>query len=291
MNSAQFVSRNARKYPNTMAIHSPLRAYTYAQLETEVNGLANALLNLSIKQGDRVCLFIPNTPAFISSYFAVQRIGAIVVPINAKFTLEEVQHVINHAEPSCIIVDDALFPVVASVSNVPLKIKTGSPSSDWKHFETLIAEASHADIHIPLTEDDLSTILYTSGTTGDPKGVLFSYRNILTVAQMIAVELEVKPESKLLIMMPLTHSAPLHLFLMAGIITGSTIVITPTFSPDQLLEAVSKQKTTHFFGAPVAYLMTANHPSLSEYDLSSMTGGCTVVLPLRKIKLTLLSRS
>ncbi|GAF19259.1 LOW QUALITY PROTEIN: long-chain-fatty-acid-CoA ligase [Bacillus sp. JCM 19046] len=282
MNSAQFVSRNARKYPNTMAIHSPLRAYTYAQLETEVNGLANALLNLSIKQGDRVCLFIPNTPAFISSYFAVQRIGAIVVPINAKFTLEEVQHVINHAEPSCIIVDDALFPVVASVSNVPLKIKTGSPSSDWKHFETLIAEASHADIHIPLTEDDLSTILYTSGTTGDPKGVLFSYRNILTVAQMIAVELEVKPESKLLIMMPLTHSAPLHLFLMAGIITGSTIVITPTFSPDQLLEAVSKQKTTHFFGAPVAYLMTANHPSLSEYDLSSMNWWVYGGAPLAK---------
>src|SRR5699024_5882996 len=119
-------------------------------------------------------------------------------------------------------------------------------------------------------EDDVSTILYTSGTTGKPKGVLFSYRNILTVAQMMCVEMELKPESRILLMMPLSHSAPLHLFLMAGVIVGSALVLTPTFTPDLLLETVEKEKTTHFFGAPVAYLLTAQHPRIKEADLSSM---------------------
>ena len=82
----------------------------------------------------------------------------------------------------------------------------------WHQYESMLQNASTQTIDCQLQEDDPSTILYTSGTTGKPKGVLFSYRNILTVAQMIAVEMEVKPESRILLMMPLTHSAPLHLF-------------------------------------------------------------------------------
>src|SRR5699024_9707666 len=93
---------------------------------------------------------------------------------------------------------------------------------------------------------------------------------ILTVANLICVEMEVKPESRILLMMPLSHSAPLHLFFMAGMVVGSTLVLTPTFSPDLLLDTVEQEKTTHFFGAPVAYLTTANHPRIKEADLSSM---------------------
>lgn len=290
MNSSQLVSHNARKYPETKAIISPQGQVTYAQLENKVNRFANALLAINMQKGDRICLFMPNTPEFIISYFAIQRIGAIVVPINAKFTLEEVQFVVNHAEPRCLIADEALFPVVQSVSNVHQKIKTGHSFDEWHSFEMLLASSSENEIVCYATEDDHSTILYTSGTTGEPKGVLFSYRNILTVAQMIAVELEVKPESKLLIMMPLTHSAPLHLFLMAGIVTGSSLVLTPTFSPDQLLKAVSKERTTHFFGAPVAYLLTANHPSLPEFDLSSMKWWVYGGAPLAKEQVDFISK-
>ncbi|CAM5621231.1 Long-chain-fatty-acid--CoA ligase OS=Lysinibacillus sphaericus OX=1421 GN=lcfB_1 PE=4 SV=1 [Lysinibacillus sphaericus] len=87
---------------------------------------------------------------------------------------------------------------------------------------------------------------------------------------MIAVEMEVKPASRILLMMPLTHSAPLHLFLMAGVLVGSTNVLTPTFTPDLLLDMVEQEKTTHFFGAPVAYLLTAQTKRLQTADLSSM---------------------
>ncbi len=270
MNSSNLLARNARKYPNQEAVICHGRRVTYKTLDEQVTRLSHALLSKGIKQQDKVILFMPNVLEFVVSYFAVQRIGAIVVPVNAKFTLSEVEYVAEHAEAKAILAHEAIFAAVESISNIELKIKTGQAVEGWESYSTLIENANNTPIDCQLNEDDLSTILYTSGTTGKPKGVLFSYRNILAVAQMIAIEMEVKPESRILLMMPLTHSAPLHLFLMSSMLVGATSVLTPTFTPDLLIDSVENERTTHFFGAPVAYLLTASHPRLHSADLSSM---------------------
>lgn len=270
MNSSNLLARNARKYPNQEAVICHGRRVTYKTLDEQVTRLSHALLSKGIKQQDKVILFMPNVLEFVVSYFAVQRIGAIVVPVNAKFTLSEVEYVAEHAEAKAILAHEAIFAAVESISNIEMKIKTGQAVEGWESYTTLIENANNTQIDCQLNEDDLSTILYTSGTTGKPKGVLFSYRNILAVAQMIAIEMEVKPESRILLMMPLTHSAPLHLFLMSSMLVGATSVLTPTFTPDLLIDSVENERTTHFFGAPVAYLLTASHPRLQSADLSSM---------------------
>lgn len=270
MNSSNLLARNARKYPNQEAVICHGRRVTYKTLDEQVTRLSHALLSKGIKQQDKVILFMPNVLEFVVSYFAVQRIGAIVVPVNAKFTLSEVEYVAEHAEAKAILAHEAIFAAVESISNIEMKIKTGQAVEGWESYSTLIENANNTPIDCQLNEDDLSTILYTSGTTGKPKGVLFSYRNILAVAQMIAIEMEVKPESRILLMMPLTHSAPLHLFLMSSMLVGATSVLTPTFTPDLLIDSVENERTTHFFGAPVAYLLTASHPRLQSADLSSM---------------------
>lgn len=270
MNSSNLLARNARKYPNQEAVICHGRRVTYKTLDEQVTRLSHALLSKGIKQQDKVILFMPNVLEFVVSYFAVQRIGAIVVPVNAKFTLSEVEYVAEHAEAKAILAHEAIFAAVESISNIEMKIKTGQAVEGWESYTTLIENANNTPIDCQLNEDDLSTILYTSGTTGKPKGVLFSYRNILAVAQMIAIEMEVKPESRILLMMPLTHSAPLHLFLMSSMLVGATSVLTPTFTPDLLIDSVENERTTHFFGAPVAYLLTASHPRLQSADLSSM---------------------
>lgn len=270
MNSSNLLARNARKYPTAEAVICHGRRVTYRDLDEQVTRLSHALLERGVQQGDKVIIFMPNVVEFVVSYFAIQRIGAIVVPVNAKFTLQEVEYVAQHAEATAILVHEAIFHAVENISIIPMKIKTGQEISGWLSFEALIQSASSQTIDCQLNEDDASTILYTSGTTGKPKGVLFSYRNILTVAQMIAVEMEVKPESRILLMMPLTHSAPLHLFLMAGMLVGTTHVLTSTFTPDLFLDSIEQEKTTHFFGAPVAYLLTAQMPRLQTADLSSM---------------------
>lgn len=270
MNSSNVLARNARKYPNSEAVICHGRRVNYKDLNDLVNQLSDALIHLGIEKGDRVMIFMPNVLEFIVSYFAIQRIGAIVVPVNAKFTLTEVEYVAEHCKAKAIIAHEAIFPAVENFNKTEIKIKTGASVGGWLSYNDLIESGNNAEINCFLKEDDLSTILYTSGTTGAPKGVLFSYRNILTVAHMIAIEMDVKPESRMLLMMPLTHSAPLHLFLMSSILVGATNVLTPTFTPELLMETVEKEKTTHFFGAPVAYLLTASDPKLASADLSSM---------------------
>ncbi|MEQ6356186.1 long-chain-fatty-acid--CoA ligase [Lysinibacillus sp. M3] len=270
MNSSNLLARNARKYPMSEAVVCQGRRVTYRDLDEQVTRFSHALVEQGVRQGDKVIIFMPNVVEFVVSYFAIQRIGAIVVPVNAKFTLQEVEYVARHADAKAILVHEAIFAAVENITVVPLKIKTGQEYAGWLNYETLIEHASTQTIDCQLNEDDVSTILYTSGTTGKPKGVLFSYRNILSVAQMIAVEMEVKPESRILLMMPLTHSAPLHLFLMAGVLVGSTNVLTPTFTPDLFIDSIEQERTTHFFGAPVAYLLTAQLPRLQTADLSSM---------------------
>ncbi|MFJ7954001.1 class I adenylate-forming enzyme family protein [Lysinibacillus sp. NPDC096418] len=270
MNSSNLLARNARKYPMNEAIICHGRRVSYSQLDEQVTRFSHALLKQGIEPGDKVVIFMPNVLEFVVSYFSIQRIGAIVVPVNAKFTLSEVLFVTQHAGAKAIIAHEAIFSSVESILTVPIKIKTGQVQDGWLSYDALIQEACSETIDCQLNEDDASTILYTSGTTGKPKGVLFIYRNILAVAQMIAIEMEVKPESRILLMMPLTHSAPLHLFFMAGMLVGSTNVLTPTFTPDLFIDMIEQEKTTHFFGAPVAYLLTAQMPRLQTADLTSM---------------------
>lgn len=270
MNSSNLLARNARKYPTNEAVICHGRRITYKELDDQVNRFSNALISLGLGKGDKVLIFMPNVLEFVVSYFAIQRIGAIVVPVNAKFTLTEVEYVAEHSEASAIIAHEFIFASVEKIITIPTKIKTGAAKEEWLSYNELIVSGNNQEVQCTLKEDDLSTILYTSGTTGKPKGVLFSYRNILAVSHMISIEMEVKPESRMLLMMPLTHSAPLHLFLMSAVLVGATNVLTPTFTPDLFIDSIEKEKTTHFFGAPVAYLVTASHPRLQSADLSSM---------------------
>lgn len=112
-------------------------------------------------------------------------------------------------------------------------------------------------------------ILYTSGTTGRPKGVRFSHRNLLTVGTMIAIEFGVNRESRILHMMPLSHSAPLHLMFVSAFIVGASHVFHPAFAPDLFLRLAEQERITHFFGAPVAYLLSMQDPTFNQRDLSS----------------------
>lgn len=282
MNSSQLLARNARKYPLEEAIIGMEKRYTYQQLDALVNRLARGLRNKGIAQGDKVVLFMPNVPEFPITYFAVQRLGAVIVPINSELTLSEIEYVAQHSDASAIVAHELVYEAVKSLVCDLLLIKTGEATGEWHDFEGILAD-DDSSIECNLPPSTESTILYTSGTTGLPKGVLLSYRNILASAHMMCVELEMKPESRLLAMMPLSHSAPLHLSLMAGMVVGATTVLTPTFTPEILIDLVEQEKITHFFGPPVAYLVTAKHPKLMEAEFSTVKwwayGGAPVSKP------------
>ncbi|MER2155170.1 MAG: AMP-binding protein [Solibacillus sp.] len=270
MNISNLLARHARKYPNQVAVISLGQETTYQQLDDQVNKIAGSFRASGIVKGDKVGIFMPNMQEFVALYFALQRVGAVVVPINAKFVTREIEYVLNHSDAKAIFVHELIFEQAATIMFNGLKVKTGPAVHEWQSFDQFQTSAHNEIVCCDLVEDDDSTLLYTSGTTGNPKGVLLTNRNVLAVSHMIAIEMEVKPESRMLIMMPLTHSAPLNLFLVTAILVGATAVLTPTFTPDLLIDTVEKYKTTHFFGAPVAYLLTAGSPRIANADLSSM---------------------
>ncbi|MBO8155819.1 MAG: long-chain-fatty-acid--CoA ligase [Bacillaceae bacterium] len=287
MNISELLARNARKFPNKEGFVSGKERFTYKDVDQKVNQLANALNEKGITQGDKVILFSPNTMDFVYSYFAVQRLGAIIVPINAKLTTEEIRYILEHSEAKALIGHELLWAqVIPLVEEYPiLWITTGKPSHPGVEIlNDVIESGSNAPIESALKEDDLSTMLYTSGTTGRPKGVLLSQRSALTVATMMCIETGMNDDSRILHMMPLSHSAPLHLFFVAGTYVGATHVLAPTFTPDLLLQLVSTEKITHFFGAPVAYLLTAKHPEIEQYDLSSVKRWIYGGAPLSKME-------
>jgi len=270
VNLSRILEHNARKFPTKEAIIGMGQRLTYEVLDRQVEGLAHGLMTKGITAGDKVVLFMPNVTEFVVVYFAVHRLGGVIVPINAKSTIPEIEYILEHSDAKALVVHELLFEVVKPLQSNLLLLKTGGSVGKWHSFERFVETKSHVKLQSASSDDEPCTILYTSGTTGRPKGVLFSHRNVLTVAQMICIEMEMKPESRLLLMMPLSHSAPLHLFLLAGMIVGATHVLTPTFTPELLLKTVETERTTHFFGAPVAYLLTGKDSGIAKTDLSSM---------------------
>lgn len=272
MNLPDLLASMARKYPKQEGIVTLKERITYAQWNEEVNRLASSFEGIGFKKGDKAILYMRNTKEFLYAYFAVQRVGGITVPINARLAAPEVDYIIDHSEASMIIIEHELHQQVENLKDRQnfYCIKTGGETAGWISMDRLMEEGLSENIECPFGEEDEASILYTSGTTGRPKGVVFTYKNILTVAATICIEMTMKPSSRVLHMMPLSHSAPLHLFMAAGVYVGATHVAVPTFTPDLLLEVVEKEKITHFFGAPVAYLATAKHPDIYRYDLSSM---------------------
>lgn len=276
MNLSTLLSMNANKYPDKEALVFGEQRFTYKQWHEQADHLAGHLQQKGITRGNKVVLMMPNVPDFAILYLAIVRAGGVAVPINARFSVEEVAYILEDCQAKGMIVHEQLYPSVAPLSKrLPscLYVKTGKAEQAWEGLEDwkascVAGEGPRFDPNA-LTEEDEVDILYTSGTTGRPKGVRFSHRNVLTVGTMIAVEFSVNEDSRLLHMMPLSHSAPLHLMFGAGFIVGAAHVFHPTFTPADFLRLAERERITHFFGAPVAYLLSMQAPTFEQTDLSS----------------------
>lgn len=148
MNISLLLERNARKYPKKEAVVSESKQFTYWELNKFVNQLANSLSTYGLNKGDKVVLYMPNTPEFIISYFAVLRLGGIIVPVSAKLTSNELSYILNHSDAKALIAHDLLFDQVKDLpSSISLLfIKTGEPVDEWKSFEQLLEYGSTEEI-------------------------------------------------------------------------------------------------------------------------------------------------
>lgn len=269
MNISYYLEMYSRKSPEKTFLKTETKQYTYKEMNRAANNLALSLEEEGLSAGEKVILLLENGFEFVVSYFAVLKIGAIIVPTNANLTAREVKSIYKNANASAIITADERINDWENLK-ANQKVSSGKGNEEWLSLPKLINRTKEVEYEPTFNEEAVSTILYTSGTTGEPKGVVFQNRSILSVAQMICIEMNMTEHSKSLLMMPMSHSAPLHLFFVSALLVGATVISRKEFHPLNLLQTIEKEKVTHFFGAPVAYMYAAQIYEKEAFDISSM---------------------
>ena len=178
MNLSELLAYQSRKYPEKEGIVTPEERLTYQEWNSQVNQFARGLMRAGIQAGDKVIIHMPNTKEFVISYFAIHRLGAIVVPINARLILNEITYIYDHSDAVALLTHDLLIDQVRGLADERegTFIKTGNADGAWHSFSEILAKEEPLEMVNEAHEDEEASILYTSGTTGQPKGVVFTDR-------------------------------------------------------------------------------------------------------------------
>ena len=271
MNIAEHLERGARFSPNQTALIFEDRSYTYQQLNQIVNRLTNGLQKKGINKGDRVALFLPNIPEFIISYVAILKLGAIAVSLNVMLKSTEVTYILNDCTAKVIITTETLSENV-KVADLPCLediFFTEVKASKGVSLYHLIINAAPEAKAVKMEPNAPALIVYTSGTTGFPKGATLSHGNIISNMYAQNRCCGMTPDDRLLLYLPLFHCFGQNAILNSGFNVGATIVLQRRFNLEQVLEAISREKITMFFGVPTVYIKLLNN-NLSKSDWSSV---------------------
>ncbi|MEH7252489.1 AMP-binding protein, partial [Neobacillus niacini] len=196
MNIGSLLSQNARKFPEVLAIECEGRSYTYRQFNEEVNRLANGFLQDGVKKGEKIALMMKNSDHYVFTFFAIAKIGAVVVPINFRLTSSEVHYILQQSE-TCMVVCDLEFEETVSAAKEGIDVRTiitiGEPQTlGYRSYESALSK-NMSEPEIEVSEQDDLEILYTSGTTGRPKGALFDHKRIFNVAIAVTINMGLRP--------------------------------------------------------------------------------------------------
>ncbi|MEB3103934.1 class I adenylate-forming enzyme family protein [Ferviditalea candida] len=277
MTLPRLLEKAVQSNPDREAIYDRTRRLTYRQVLEESNRLADALTDRGIQKGDRVAVVLPNWHETVIIYFAVSKIGAILVPFNPKYRLHEVEHILKDCRPKLIFIGEefdhflgmgVIVPWIHDIVSVRFKKEGTTP------FTELIARggALSSVVELDPLHDDFC-ILYTSGTTGLPKGVVLTHYNLVTGARKVASGMKCTSEDVLIINIPLFHVFGMGSCLISAIISQMKIVLQDKYSPRGTLELIQSEKVTIRNAVPAMFLMELNQPDFGAYDLSSLRCG------------------
>ncbi|GAA4957231.1 acyl-CoA synthetase [Actinoplanes utahensis] len=258
-------ARRAAMSPQRTAMIFGERRTTYAELYERTSRLAAALRGAGIRPGDRVAYLGPNHPSFVETMFATWALGAIFVPLNFRLTQPEIAYQLEHSGAVALI---HALPVTAPV---PIKI-------DMSRYDGFLAEPDHAAE--PAGLDDVACILYTSGTTGNPKGAMLTHGNIIWNCYNLLVCVDIASDEVTLVSAPLFHVAALNQCLLPTFLKGGTSVIMPGWDVDGCFDMIAEHGVTWMFGVSTMFAGLSQSPRWPAADLSSvrslMTGGASV---------------
>ncbi|PPA72390.1 fatty acid--CoA ligase family protein [Jeotgalibacillus proteolyticus] len=302
MNLSDQLNNTALQHGEKTAYYFLDQSASYAELNGAVNKMANSLEAIGVKKGDHVGLLLGNSPHFIVSLYAALRIGATAVPINPIYTPDEIAYILRDGDVKAVVALDLLLPLIEKAhkalpgvghyivcetsQDTPERLEALNDEIKQKVTAFTHALASQsADYKGPqLDKDDTAVVLYTSGTTGKPKGAMLTHENIYSNAQDTADYLSIRREDRVIAALPMFHVFALTVVLNAPLMNGGTMIIIPRFSPKDVFEAAKKYEATVFAGVPTMYNFLLQYPDASRDDFKSVrlciSGGASLPVAL-----------
>ncbi|MFZ5863086.1 MAG: long-chain-fatty-acid--CoA ligase [Nitrospirota bacterium] len=295
----RFLAASAEKYPARPALDFYGRRLTYLQLDRAANRFAHALAGLGVRKGDRVAVMLPNAPQAVIAYYGALKLGAVVVEVNPLYVEREIEQQVRDAEARVIVALDLFYPrveavrasagleavIVTSVRDAlpwylailyPLKawregtsvsVPKTPPVYDW---QSLLASGRDEAPDVEVAPDDLALLQYTGGTTGVPKGVMLTHRNLVAnTLQCRAWMPSLRDGAEVFLgVIPFFHVYGMTACMNLAIATGGLIVLLPRFATKDVLRAIVKSRVTIFMGVQAMYVAINNFPDVGRYDLS-----------------------
>jgi len=297
---SQVLSDSARSFPDREAIVSENRRMTYRELDREVDRLARGLVELGVAKGDKVGLWMPNIPEWVVVYFAVARVGAVVVPMNTRYKSHEVRYILEDSEATTLFMVDSFvgidyLPMLAEIqSDLPglkhVAVLGSAPKGTHRFADVLtLGDAHLKDQKLThrretVRPDDNVFILYTSGTTGNPKGAMLSHHNMGENAKQVTEVLHASEKDVFLLAVPFFHCFGCVMGILGALTWGASIVPMPVFKAKEALDLVEKERVSVLYGVPTMFVLELEEVRKgkedgSRYDVSSLRTGIMAGAP------------
>lgn len=292
VNVAAYIEQATLAHPDKMAlIFEEEGQWTFSEVNVVINRIANGLKELGVKRGDRVTLFLPNCAEAIFFLFGVTKLGAIVNPLNMMLKTREIEYILEDCEPSILVTHKESAAEPLKLFQRPgNKVGTmivigGEDGQNILNYEKWMNRQAADFDSVEVEKDEVAAILYTSGTTGKPKGVMLTHTNLWTNARHCADWAETTYKDTGVCSLPLFHSYAISHVVGELWVSAGTIVWQKRFDPTATLEALAKYKATCFHGVATMYYALVNHPKADEYAAKiklrySVTGAAVTPEPI-----------
>lgn len=289
MNVAELLTITASIVPDREAVIFESKRLTYAVLQERANRLAHALQELGVVPGDRVATVQVNCNELIEAAFAIAKIDAIFVPLNFRTRGEELAYMLDTAEPKVVLVGRRYYELVDSIwsglKSKSVYVGLEGKHSDWPQYEELLAKASEEELSPSAQDEDVIVLMFTSGTTSLPKGVMLTHNSFSSYILSNVEPADPEVEEKNILTVPLYHIAGLQA-VMAAMYGGRTLVVERQFDPEEWMGLVKREAVSRAMMVPTMLKQLIDHPKFNPKDLQSLkviTYGAAA-MPLEVIK-------
>ncbi len=287
MNIGSLLTRNAKYRPDHTAVVFEDQRLSFLDLNRRVNGLANALVTLGVSKGDKVATLLPNSLELLESYWAIVKIGAVIVPLSQLLRGKGLLTLLRDSDTSAVITNSSfgkeLDSIRSELPNIPPKrFISINDAPGYQSYSAITAAASSEELPgIEITDDDPFNIIYSSGTTGLPKGIVHTHYIRGMYCLLFASSFRMRPESVVIHGGSIVFNGA-WVMLLPALFLGATYILLDHFDPEAFMSAIERERATHAMMVPSQIIAMLNSPGFSAERLRSMEAICSVGAPLHR---------